>query len=65
MIQDPLALLAFMFLVVAFARALGSRFEFVERISTTPWDEMWFPTPEELLESGLVDEVAGKARGDR
>ncbi len=34
MIQDPLALLAFMFLVIAFARALESRFQFVEKISS-------------------------------
>lgn len=34
MIQDPLALLAFMFLVVAFARVLEGRFKFVEKISS-------------------------------
>jgi uncharacterized membrane protein len=33
-IRDPLALLAFMFLVVAFARALEGRFKFVEKISS-------------------------------
>ena len=34
MIQHPLALLAFMFLVIAFARALESRFQFIEKISS-------------------------------
>ena len=34
MIQDPVALLAFMFLVVAFARFLENRFAFIQRISS-------------------------------
>jgi hypothetical protein len=31
--------------------------EFLERVAATPHDEMWFPSPTELLDAGVIDAI--------